>query len=157
MLNWRLCTSSLNLLGHVSSIIFMAIESTGIDIDPHSLMWKVCHPYKMANYLQQKSFWILGIVRKFLNILWGEPCALPFFFNSCTYHDHILDTSLCPCIRPCWVWSLIIFLVFRGLVSARFGTHTPMGGCEGVWGDLPPHYSCRGVQGFLWKMPCKIL
>ena len=29
----------------------------------------------------------------------------------------------------CWVWSLIIFLVFRGLFSARFGPHTLIGGC----------------------------
>jgi hypothetical protein len=34
MLNHRLCTSSLNLSGHVSSICFMAIESVGIHITP---------------------------------------------------------------------------------------------------------------------------
>jgi hypothetical protein len=47
-------------------------------------------------------------------------------------------------IRPncCWVWSLIIFLVFKCLVSVVFGPHTPTGGCGGV----TPHYSCRGSR-----------
>ena len=30
------------------------------------------------------------------------------------------------------MWSLIIFLVFKDLVSARFGPHTPTGGCGGA-------------------------
>ena len=31
-------------------------------------------------------------------------------------------------VGDCWVWILIIFLVFKGLVLAGFGPHTPTGG-----------------------------
>jgi hypothetical protein len=44
MLNHRLSTSSLNLSDHVSSICFMAIESTRIHIMPGSLLCEACHP-----------------------------------------------------------------------------------------------------------------
>ena len=47
-------------------------------------------------------------------------------------------------VGDCWVWSLIIFLVFRCLVSAMFGPHAPKGGCAGA---CPPTKAARGSRG----------
>ena len=47
-------------------------------------------------------------------------------------------------VGDCWVWSLIIFLVFRCLVSAMFGPHTSTGGCEGA---CPPTIATGGSMG----------
>jgi len=80
MLNWRLCTSSLKLSGHVSSIWFMPIESVWIHLTLGSPLCEVCHPFNIANCLQWNTLWILGIMGMCLNILWGGPCALPFIY-----------------------------------------------------------------------------
>jgi hypothetical protein len=53
-------------------------------------------------------------------------------------------------IYRCWVWSLIIFLVFRCLVSAVFGPHTPMGGCGGAF---PPTTAAGGVTTIVRAPP----
>ena len=104
MLSHRLRTSFLNFSGHVSSICFMAIELVGICINPNSLLCEACHPCNIANYLQQKSLWILGIIRMCLNILKGGPvCDLPFFFDlsylSCPYFRHISLSPYSPLYR----------------------------------------------------------
>ena len=46
--------------------------------------------------------------------------------------------------RTYWVWSLIIFLVFRGLVSVGFRHHNPMGVCGGAF---PPTIAARKSKG----------
>ena len=103
MLSHRLRTSSLNFLGHVSSIRFMSIESVGIHITPNSLLCEACHPYNIANSLQWKSLWILGIIGMCLNILKGGPHDLPFFFYlsylSCPHFEHISLFSYSPLYR----------------------------------------------------------
>ena len=78
---------------YVSSIWLMAIESIGIQNTPSSHQCDACHPYNIANYLQQNILWILGIIGMCLNILWGGPCALALLFDSlylsCPYFGHI--------------------------------------------------------------------
>ena len=103
LLSHRLRTSSLNFLGHVSSICFMAIESVGIHITPNSLMCEVCHPCNIANSLQRKSLWLLGIIGMCLNILKGGPRDLPLFFYlsylSCPHFEHISLFAYSPLYR----------------------------------------------------------
>ena len=82
ILNRRLHTSSLNLSGHVSSIWFMVIQYIGIHDTPSSLLCDAGNPPNIDNYLQLKSLWILGIIDMWLNILWGETCALALLFDS---------------------------------------------------------------------------
>ena len=42
-----------------------------------------------------------------------------------------------------WVWKLIIFLISKVLFQLRLDPRRQWGGVVG----LPPHYSCKGVQG----------
>jgi len=103
MLSHRLYSSSLNFLGHVSSILFMAIESIGIHITPDSLLCEACHPCNIVNSLQKKILWILGIICMCLNIVWGGPCDLPFLFDlwylSCPNFRHISLSTYSPLYR----------------------------------------------------------
>ena len=99
----KLRTSSLNFSGHVSSICFMAIESIGIRITPNSLLCEACHPCNIANYLQWKSLWILGIIGMCLNILKEGPRDLPFFFYlsylPCPHFGHFSLSTYYPLYR----------------------------------------------------------
>ena len=103
MLRRRLRTSSLNFSGHVSFIYFMAIKSIGIRITPNSLLCEACHPCNIANSLQRKSLWILGIKGMCLNILKGGPHDLPLFFYlsylSCPHFVHISLSAYSPLYR----------------------------------------------------------
>ena len=103
ILNQRFRTSSLNLFFHVSSICFMAIEAVGIRNTPSSLLCDACHPYNIANSLQQKSLWILGIIGMCLNILWGGPCSLALLFNyaylPCPHFGYISMSTYSPLYR----------------------------------------------------------
>ena len=88
-------TSSLNFSGHISSICFMGIKYIGIFITPNSFLCEECHPYNIANSLQWKSLWILGIIGMRLNILKGGPHDLHFFFYlSYLSFPHFRHTSL---------------------------------------------------------------
>ena len=93
MLNRRLHTLSLNLLSHVFTICFMAIESTGIHITPFSLLCEACHLCNSDNCLQWKSLWIFGVIGMCLNILWEGPCSLCLIFYSwylsCPHFGHL--------------------------------------------------------------------
>ena len=123
MLNQRLCTSPLNLLSHVSSICFMAIESVGIHITPGSLLCVACHLCNLVNCLQRKSLWIAGIIGMCFNILWGGPCALCFFFIHGTCHSHILDTSFYSHMHLCKniiVWACVVWYVLNTQLFQHF-------------------------------------
>ena len=100
MLSPRHHTSFLNFSSHVSFICFMAIELVGIRITPNSLLCEACHPCNIANYLQRKSLWILGIIGMCLNILKGGPHDLPLFLDlsylSCPHFRHISLSAYSP-------------------------------------------------------------
>ena len=99
MLNYRLQTSSFNLLGHESSICFMTIKSTRIYITHGSLLSEACHSCNTVNSLKWKILWIFDIIGTCLNILSKRWYASPFKKkNYATCYVHILDTSLFLCI-----------------------------------------------------------
>jgi hypothetical protein len=51
MLSHIIPTSSLNFSGHISSILFMDIESVGTHITLKSLLCEACHPCNIDNSL----------------------------------------------------------------------------------------------------------
>ena len=93
VLNWRLHTSPLNLWGHGYSIWW--IHNT-----PSSFRCDAFHPNNIANYFQQNSLQILGIIGMFPNILWGGPCSLSLLFDSmylsCPNFGHITLSAYSP-------------------------------------------------------------
>ena len=86
------------------------------------LLCKACHPCNMDKSFQWNNLWILRIIGKFLNSLWGGPWALPLLFDclhlSCPQFGHISLPSYSPTYT-----AVISISVIRDVLNTWLCTH----------------------------------
>ena len=75
--NLTLWGSSMNFLGHFSSMSFITFDSARIHMNPYLLMLFACQSINYASDLQWNIFWGLGIIGMWHKTFFGTigPCT----------------------------------------------------------------------------------